>query len=55
MTFVIVRGLNQFRPMWYFVLSFTLFLLGQLAYFLLGKLICDVRDENVASPWKNGF
>ena len=43
MTYVVVAMLNQFRPMWWFILSFTVFLISQLVYFLLSKFICKVR------------
>jgi hypothetical protein len=40
MTYIVVIVLNEIRPMWYYILSFALFVLSQLDYFLLSKFIC---------------
>jgi hypothetical protein len=42
MTYIVVIVLNEIRPMWYYILSFALFVLSQLDYFLLSKFICKV-------------
>lgn len=42
MTYVVLRILNEIRPLWYYVLAFVLFVLAQLAWFLLGKVVCRV-------------
>jgi hypothetical protein len=42
MTYIVLAVLNEIRPMWYYILSATLFVLSQLAYFLLSKVICKV-------------
>lgn len=42
MAFIVLHVLNETRPMWYFLLSAALFVLAQLAWFLLGKVICNV-------------
>ncbi|KAI0324733.1 hypothetical protein GY45DRAFT_1262273 [Cubamyces sp. BRFM 1775] len=43
MTYVVLGMLNEVRPMWYFVLAAVLFVLSQLDFFLLSKVICNVR------------
>lgn len=43
MTYVVLAMLNEVRPMWYFVLAAVLFVLSQLDFFLLSKVICKVR------------
>ncbi|KAI0360287.1 hypothetical protein OH77DRAFT_1393422 [Trametes cingulata] len=40
MTYVVLGMLNEVRPMWYFVLAAVLFVLSQLDFFLLSKVIC---------------
>lgn len=43
MLYVVLGMLNEVRPVWYFVLAMVLFVLSQLDYFLLNKVICKVR------------
>ena len=43
MAYIVLHMLNETRPMWYYVLAACLFILSQLAWFLLGKVICKVR------------
>ena len=43
MAYVVLGMLNELRPMWYYVLAAVLFVLSQLDYFLLSKVICRVR------------
>ena len=43
MTYVVLGMLNEVRPMWYYVLAAILFVLSQLDFFLLSKVICKVR------------
>jgi hypothetical protein len=43
MAYIVVIGLNEIRPMWYYILALSLFVLSQLDYFLLSKFICKVR------------
>ena len=43
MLYVVLGILNEVRPVWYFVLAAVLFILSQLDYFLLNKVICKVR------------
>ena len=43
MAYVVLGMLNELRPMWYYVLAAILFVLSQLDYFLLSKVICRVR------------
>ncbi|KIM69368.1 hypothetical protein SCLCIDRAFT_103250 [Scleroderma citrinum Foug A] len=40
MLYVVVVALNEVRPLWYYILSGILFVVSQLAYFLLSKVIC---------------
>ena len=42
MTYVVLGMLNEVRPMWYYVLAAILFVLSQLDFFLLSKVICKV-------------
>lgn len=44
MTYIVLRVLNETRPMVYYILSAALFILSQLAWFLLSKVICKVRS-----------
>ncbi len=44
MAYIVLRVLNETRPMWYYVLAATLFVLSQLAWFLLSRVICKVRQ-----------
>jgi len=39
MTYIVLAILNEVRPMWYYILSAVLFILSQLDYFLLSKVI----------------
>lgn len=43
MAYIVLGVLNEVRPMWFYVLSAVLFVLSQLDYFLLNKIICKVR------------
>ncbi|KAJ7860364.1 hypothetical protein B0H14DRAFT_2744466 [Mycena olivaceomarginata] len=45
MTYIVLAVLNEVRPMWFYILSAALFVLSQLDYFLLNKVICKVRLE----------
>jgi len=40
MAYIVLAILNEVRPMWFYSLSATLFVLSQLDYFLLNKIIC---------------
>ncbi|KAF7973107.1 hypothetical protein HWV62_16218 [Athelia sp. TMB] len=40
MAYIVLGVLNEVRPMWFYVLSAVLFVLSQLDYFLLNKVIC---------------
>ncbi len=48
MAYVVLGLLNEVRPMWYYVLAAVLFVLSQLDYFLLSKVICKVRRASSA-------
>ena len=43
MGYIVLAVLNEIRPMWYYVISAVLFVLSQLAYFLLSHVVCKVR------------
>lgn len=45
MLYIVVGVLNEVRPVWYYVISAILFILSQLDYFLLSKVICQVRHR----------
>ncbi|KII91413.1 hypothetical protein PLICRDRAFT_105350 [Plicaturopsis crispa FD-325 SS-3] len=47
MTYIVLAVLNEVRPMWYYILSAILFILSQLAYFLLSKVICKGSNSKV--------
>ncbi|KAF9652425.1 hypothetical protein BDM02DRAFT_3153833 [Thelephora ganbajun] len=40
MTWIVLVVLREIRPMWFYILAATLFVLSQLDYFLLNKVIC---------------
>ncbi|KAF8583593.1 hypothetical protein K439DRAFT_1647190 [Ramaria rubella] len=40
MTYVVLGILQEIRPMWYYILAAVLFVLSQLDFFLLSKVIC---------------
>ncbi|KIJ63008.1 hypothetical protein HYDPIDRAFT_176115 [Hydnomerulius pinastri MD-312] len=40
MLYIVLGVLNEVRPVWYYVISAILFILSQLDYFLLNKVIC---------------
>jgi hypothetical protein len=42
MAYIVLAVLRETRPLWYFILAAALFILSQLAYFLLSKVICKV-------------
>ena len=43
MLYIVLGMLNELRPVWYYVIAAALFVLSQLDYFLLNKVICNVR------------
>lgn len=45
MLYIVLGVLNEVRPAWYYVISAILFILSQLDYFLLSKVICRVRHH----------
>ncbi|EJF58167.1 hypothetical protein DICSQDRAFT_139652 [Dichomitus squalens LYAD-421 SS1] len=47
MTYVVLGMLNEVRPMWYYVLAAILFVLSQLDYFLLSKVICKGANSKI--------
>ncbi|KAF9237718.1 chitin synthase III catalytic subunit [Melanogaster broomeanus] len=40
MLYIVLRVLNEVKPVWYYVISAILFVLSQLDYFLLSEVIC---------------
>ena len=47
MTYIVLGVLREIRPMWFYVLSGILFVLSQLAYFLLGKVVCNGTNGKI--------
>jgi len=47
MSYIVLRILNETRPMWYYVLAAALFILSQLAWFLLSRVICKGSNAKV--------
>ncbi|KAI0737470.1 chitin synthase III catalytic subunit [Daedaleopsis nitida] len=47
MVYVVLGMLNEVRPMWYYILAAVLFVLSQLDFFLLSKVICDGAARKV--------
>ncbi|EMD34581.1 hypothetical protein CERSUDRAFT_23713, partial [Gelatoporia subvermispora B] len=47
MVYVVLGLLNEVRPVWYFILAAVLFVLSQLDYFLLNKVICRGSSEKI--------
>ena len=53
MLYIVLGILNEFRPVWYYILAAVLFVLSQLDYFLLNKVICNVRTPRPPSFTEN--
>ncbi|TEB24880.1 hypothetical protein FA13DRAFT_1756768 [Coprinellus micaceus] len=47
MSYIVLRVLNETRPMWFYLLAALLFVLGQLAWFLLGRVLCTASNSKV--------
>lgn len=47
MTYVVMGILREVRPLWYYVLAAVLFVLSQLDFFLLSKVICKGTDSKI--------
>ena len=43
MSYIVLQVLKETRPLWYYILAATLFVLSQLAWFLLNRVICKVK------------
>lgn len=43
MAYIVMGVLKEFKPFIYYIIAAICFVLSQLAYFLLGKVICSVR------------
>ncbi|RPD53451.1 hypothetical protein L227DRAFT_398150 [Lentinus tigrinus ALCF2SS1-6] len=55
MAYVVLGMLNELRPMWYYVLAAVLFVLSQLDYFLLSKVICRAAATGAVSKVDGSF
>jgi hypothetical protein len=51
MAYIVLAILNEIRPMWFYILAATLFVLSQLAWFLLGRVICEGSTSKVDSSF----
>jgi hypothetical protein len=51
MLYIVLGVLNEVRPLWFYVLAAVLFVLSQLDYFLLSKVICKVRVFFTCKIW----
>jgi len=47
MSWIVLLVLREIRPMWFYILAATLFVLSQLDYFLLSKVICKGTNGKV--------
>ncbi|KAF9456381.1 chitin synthase III catalytic subunit [Collybia nuda] len=47
MSWIVLKVLKETRPMYYYILSAFLFVLAQLAWFLLGKVVCKASNSRV--------
>lgn len=47
MSWIVLAILREIRPMWFYILAATLFVLSQLDYFLLNKVICKGTNGKV--------
>jgi hypothetical protein len=47
MVFIVSRILHETRPLVYYILAGMLFVLAQLAYFLLSRTICDGTNAKI--------
>jgi len=47
MTYIVLRVLNETRPMYWYALAALLFILSQLAWFFLGKVICTRSNARI--------
>ncbi|KAF8167210.1 chitin synthase III catalytic subunit [Crassisporium funariophilum] len=47
MSYIVLHVLNETRPMWYYILAGCLFVLSQLAWFLLSRVICKGSNSKV--------
>ncbi|KAF8886725.1 chitin synthase III catalytic subunit [Infundibulicybe gibba] len=47
MLYIVRAVLNETRPIWFYILSGALFVLSQLAYFLLSKVVCKGSSSKV--------
>jgi hypothetical protein len=47
MLYVVLLKLKEIKPMWFYILAATLFVLSQLAWFLLSRVICKGSNMKV--------
>ncbi|KAG5352780.1 hypothetical protein C0989_000442 [Termitomyces sp. Mn162] len=47
MAYIVLRVLREYRPMAYYALAAFLFVLSQLAWFLLGRVLCTASNQRI--------
>jgi hypothetical protein len=47
MTWIVLAVLREIRPMWFYIIAAVLFILSQLDYFLLNKVICKGANAKI--------
>jgi len=47
MSYIVIHILDETKPMWYYILATALFILSQLAWFLLSRVICKGSNARV--------
>jgi len=47
MSYIVLHILRERRPMMFYILSLILFVLSQLAWFLLGRILCDASNQRI--------
>jgi len=47
MAWIVLVVLREVRPLWFYILAAALFVLSQLDYFLLNKVICKGSNHKV--------
>ncbi|KAK7458750.1 hypothetical protein VKT23_009751 [Stygiomarasmius scandens] len=52
-SYIVLKILNEFKPFFLFLLAAVLFILGQLAWFLLGRVVCSGSNAKVDGSFIN--
>ncbi|KAG6877154.1 hypothetical protein C0993_009912 [Termitomyces sp. T159_Od127] len=47
MAYIVIKVLREYRPMIFYGLAAVLFVLGQLAWFLLGRVLCNASNHRI--------